>query len=266
VLDGYRYTEDSVNRLFHKDILGRANCYDLPPVQKEQSVAILGGQVKVVEYGENRHPGLAVQPDDQVEQGQLVPQVEVVCRLVQQEQAGILGQAHRKIRPLPFASAQFGDRSVDQVQDIGMCHRKSDNFQIPFRFTSDPRDVRRPSHQDNLLDCEGQVHGEVLRQACHGPCKLTPGDQLQGAALESNLARLREQRAGCNSQEGRLTASIRPDDADELALRNLHRHVPQSECAAVAGADVVKREHVSSRKMTSFVEAETGRTDRQAAT
>jgi hypothetical protein len=54
-------------------------------IQQDQSVAILGSKVEVVEYGNNRHAGLTIQVPYQVEDGQLMPDVEVTCWFIQQE-------------------------------------------------------------------------------------------------------------------------------------------------------------------------------------
>ena len=66
---------------------------------------------------QHHHDGpaaLAVEPGDQVEHLDLVGEVEVRGRLVEQQQVGVLGQRHRDPGPLALAAGELVERTVAQ--------------------------------------------------------------------------------------------------------------------------------------------------------
>jgi hypothetical protein len=67
-----------------------------------------------VEHGNHSQAAGAIQPGDQVENRQLVRQIEMIRRLVEQKNLRLLGQAHGDQRPLPLAAAEGRDSSASR--------------------------------------------------------------------------------------------------------------------------------------------------------
>ena len=64
-------------------------------------------------------PRAAVEVGEQVQHLDLVGDVEVGGRLVEQQQVGLLGQRHRDPDPLALPAGEFVDRPVGQVGGAG---------------------------------------------------------------------------------------------------------------------------------------------------
>ena len=116
------------------------------PIQKNHSITILGSQVQIVEHGDNRNAGAAVQVADQTQDGLLMSDVEVTCRFIQQKDLGLLGQAHGKQLALTFAPADLGNRPIGEVGNVREVHGVSGRCVVVLAFIAEPGQMRRPSH------------------------------------------------------------------------------------------------------------------------
>ena len=83
-----------------------------PCVQQHHLVGDGGGLVEVVQHDADRDAVLVGEVADQVEDLHLVAQVEEGGRLVEQQHAGLLGQAGGQPDPLQLAAGQLVDRPV----------------------------------------------------------------------------------------------------------------------------------------------------------
>ena len=86
--------------------LGRPLRGHPPTGQRDQPVARGGGQVQVVEHGQDR-PTLLRQTADRPREVHHVADVEVRGGLVQKEHRGILGQGLGQDHQLPLTAGQF---------------------------------------------------------------------------------------------------------------------------------------------------------------
>ena len=104
---------------------------------------------------QHHHDGaaaLAVEPGDQVEHLDLVGEVEVRRRLVEQQQVGVLGQGHRDPGALPLTAGELVERPVAQVGGVGHRQRRLDDLLVLGRPLAEPALVRVPAAADQVAD------------------------------------------------------------------------------------------------------------------
>ena len=89
---------------------GRAGGVDPALVQQHDLVRHGGGMVQVVQDDPECRPVVVREIADQIEGLDLVAQVEMVGRLVEQQDAGVLGETGRQPDPLELAAGELVDR------------------------------------------------------------------------------------------------------------------------------------------------------------
>ena len=82
----------------------------------DQVRGIAAGLVEVVQHGDDGAP-LAIQLGEQFEQFDLVDDIQVGGRLVEQQQRGFLRQHHGDPHALPLAAGERVERSLGQAVD-----------------------------------------------------------------------------------------------------------------------------------------------------
>ena len=102
---------------------GRALGDDPPVAHRDQVVGVAGGQVEVVQHHHDRGAAASLRSREQVEHLDLVGDVEVRRRLVEQQQVGPLGQRHRDPDPLPLAAGELVDDPLGEVEGAGQLER-----------------------------------------------------------------------------------------------------------------------------------------------
>ena len=127
---------------------------------------------------------------------------------------------------------------IGEMRHVAKLHHVPGDLEIPLRFAADPGQMRRAAHQHDFADREGQVEREILQEAGHDPGQLAAADFPHVAALDRDLSLHRGQHAADDAQQRGLAAAVRPDQAQELAGRNVEPHVPQHGPPVVSGNDV----------------------------
>ena len=97
-----------------QDLLTRAGRDEVALIKQHQSVACSSCQVEVMEHD---HGG-GVNGFDEVEQGELMADVEVIGGLVEQQMAGLLGDGSGDENPLTFPAGQLGDKSIRETCQV----------------------------------------------------------------------------------------------------------------------------------------------------
>lgn len=181
-----------------------------------------GGVVEVVQHRDQRTALLLVQPGAQVQDLDLVGDVEVRGRLVEQQQRRLLGQRHGDPDALALAAGQLVHRPVGEVGDPGGGHRLVD----------DPLVLARPLPQEALVGvaAPGDQFGDAdpvrrdrrLRQQAEGAGDLAGGQVVDVPTVQQHRAGARAQHPRQRAQQGRLATRVRPDDHRERSVG--HRH------------------------------------------
>src|SRR3989441_9470018 len=195
-----------------------------PPVQEGAVVAHDEHDARIRPQG-GRHDLLALD-------------VEVVRRLVEDEEVVVLGDELREREARPLAAAELADAAVDRVPP------EPEAAEEP----SGPRlRRRRIPHAADLLE-EGAGEVELLRL-------LREVADLQVLAPEDG-SRVRLLASDQDLEEGRLPGAVRPDEADLVALRELEVDVREEEAAAVGLRDALEADDPRTRGARAEGEAE----------
>ena len=102
---------------------GAPSAIDRAVAQGDEVGGVPGRVVEVVQHRDQGAALLLVQLGAQVEHVDLVLDVEVRGRLVEQQQRGLLGERHRDPHALPLAAGQFVDIAIGEFGDAGGGHR-----------------------------------------------------------------------------------------------------------------------------------------------
>ena len=92
-----------------------------------------------------------------------MPDVEMTCRLIQEEHFRLLGETHGNQHALPLAPADFRDGPIGNVQDTGQFHRALGDREVMRGFAAEPGYVGPAAHQDNFADWECQAQRMILQ-------------------------------------------------------------------------------------------------------
>ena len=202
----------------------------------DQVLGVAGGQVQVVQHDDDGAAALGVQPADQVEDVDLVGEVEVGRRLVEQQQVGALRERHRDPGALPLAAGERVDRPVGEVGHVRPGQRLGDDRLVVPRPLPQPALVRVPAAGDQVGDGEPLRGDRRLRQQAEHLGDLAgrrPGDRLP---VEQHLAARRPQQPAQGAQQRRLAAAVGPDDRGERALGQLQVEVVDDDAVVVGEA------------------------------
>ena len=135
-------------------------------VEQHDVVGDERGVVQVVEDDAERGAVLVGQLADQVERLDLVAEVEVVGRLVEQEDAGVLGEAGGQPDPLELAAGQLVDGAVGHGRDPGEGHGPVDGRPVGVVERREPAAVRVAAEGHDVADGEaGGVRAGTARAA-----------------------------------------------------------------------------------------------------
>ena len=147
----------------------------------DQVVGVPAGEVEVVHHDHDGRAAPPVEVGEQVEHLELVAQVEVGGRLVEQQQIGLLGERHRDPDPLPLAAAHLLDRPVGQLQRAGGGQRLGHGSVVVGRPLPEPALVRVAASTDQIGDGDALRRDRGLRQQAHHLGDLLARDGGDGA-------------------------------------------------------------------------------------
>ena len=201
---------------------------------------------------EQERAGIVAQPALEPDHG---IEIEMIRRLVEQQQRGTAHQGTREVQPDPPASGEFVDRTdfvfrreAETVQEPARAGPRGvavDRFELGVQGREPlavPRTVggRNPSLElaqlpvavENVIDCRALAVRRLLGDVRDDPVRR----QADAAGVRLQLARHQREQAG-------LAAAVRARDADLLARVDLERRVLEQEPRAAAQGDVRELEH-----------------------
>ena len=143
--------------------------HDPPLAHGDQVVGVAGREVEVVQHHHDGGAAGLVEVGEQVEHLDLVGDVEVRRRLVEQQQVGLLGQGHRDPDPLALAARELVDEPVGEVEGVGELERLGDRLLVLGRPPPERALVRVAATPDQVDDADPLGCDRVLRQQPQGP-------------------------------------------------------------------------------------------------
>ena len=177
----------------------------------------VGREGKVMEHGEDRRSVALVEVDEQLHDLDLMTDVEVRGRLVEDEDRGGLGERDGHEDQLSLAQRQPPGVTVGEATDADPFHGGLDGVVVHRARTVERRIVGQTPQGDDLADRHREWHlGEL------GDDRDRPGDRLavtaeDRLALQCDAAIARFEDAREEPQQGRLAGAVRPDEGDPLA-------------------------------------------------
>lgn len=207
------HVEDVFEHARGEDLGRRPGRDDRSVVHDDHLVTELRRQVQVVERSDRGDPQFA----GERQEFELVAHIEVVRRLVEDENARALCKRSGEHDPLALAARKGLPRSVGELDDARTAHRVGDNVAVEFGVSCEYPLMRESAEHDHL------VHGQFelgRRLLCHDRQllrHLTRCERMTVAPIEEHGASSRTGDAVDRLEERRLPRSVRPDDSDEAA-------------------------------------------------
>jgi hypothetical protein len=112
--------------------------------------------VEVVKHDPQRRRVLIGEVTDQVEDLHLIAEVEMVGGFVQQQDAGVLGEAGREPDPLQLAAGELVDRAIGHSVDPGQSHGVLDGRAVGVCERRETTAVGVPAEADHVADLEAR--------------------------------------------------------------------------------------------------------------
>ncbi len=173
--------------------------------------------------------------------------VEVVGRLVQQQQLGRVQQQARQRDPAPLAARQRADGRVEAGREPAQVHAPQEAVEDGAeRGVGRPLVIGPPAHQ---LVADGQRGIEVVALGDQGHVEPADAGDAPG---------VRRLEAADEPQQRQLAVAVAPHHADPLALVDAERDAPQHLAAAVALVDRVQVDQVAGGQASALSASRVG--------
>ena len=217
----------------HQDRFGGAVGPEAAAVEDPQPVGEAGGEFEVVDR-RNHGPARLGERSDAAHQVELVTDVEVGRRLVEEEEGSVLRERLGKERPLLLAAGEVRDGAVGEVPDVEGVEGRRHAVTVPLAERLGPPEVGRPAERDHLGD--GEVDSEVGLLSDQGDragaLPRRPGADL--AVVEGEVAGVGDEARYCTEQR-RFARSVRSHKG--YALTGVHAERQPSEHAPAVEVD-----------------------------
>ena len=199
----------------------------------DEVVGVARRQVEVVQHHHDRGAAHLVELGEQVEHLDLVGDVEVRRRLVEQQQVGLLGEGHRDPHALALAAGELVDQPVGEVEGVGQLEGLRHGLLVLARPAPEGALVRVPPAADEVDDADALGGHRVLRQQAERARHLARGQRGDRLPVEEHRARRRAQQSRHPPQQRGLAARVGADDHGDLAVRHLGGQLANDGRAAV---------------------------------
>jgi hypothetical protein len=201
-----------------EDVLGQTVGDD--PARFEQRDPVGDGRslVEVVQDDADRDSVVVRQVADEVEEFDLVAQVEIGGRLVEQQHTGFLGEATGEPHPLQLTAGQVVGAPLGEVRHTGQRERTVDRGRRVRIGPAEAAPVRVAAELDDVPHGQSAGRGAALGQQGDVARELT-GTQGEavGVAVDPERGVAAPLQPGDRPQERRLAAAVGADQHGHLA-------------------------------------------------
>ncbi len=219
---------------------------DPPRVQQQDPVGDGGRLVEVVQDGSDGDPVVVRQVPHEVEEFDLVAQVEVVRRLVEQEHARLLGEAAGEPDALELAAGQVFGAPFGEVRDAGHGEGTVDRGPAARVGPAPAAPVRVATEFDDVPHGQSAGRGAALGEQRDVPGELAGAQgQAVGLAVDDKGGGPGPLEARERAQQRRLPAAVRTDQHGHLARAQRHRGVVDDVDAFVRHGDTRGRQFMT---------------------
>ena len=198
-----------------------------PPRQHHQVIAVLARQVEIVHHHHRRQPPLRGQTACQVQDLDLVVDIEMSRRFIQQQHIRPLRQRAGDHAPLPLAPRQRRDRPIRQHRCVRKLHTLPRDLVIPRPFDPEARQVWRSAHQHHFPHRELEVHRVILRDHRQPPRHRIRPHLIDVDPVQQHPPIQRRQHPAQRPHQRRLPRPVRPHHAHEPAPLRAQTHLSQ---------------------------------------
>jgi hypothetical protein len=204
----------AADRLRREHRPGRAGRHHLARGQHVDAVAEQRGQAQVVQRREHGD----AEPGDDLEDLNLVMDVEVVGRLVQDEMVGFLGQRPGDQNELLLAAGQGVEPAPGQLLAAHALDRQLDDVAVGVGVAVEGFLVRRPADHHHLPDGEIELAGGFLRDHRDAPRRVLGAQRQHVGAVQQDPPGGRRVYPVDRPQDRRFPAAVRPHQPGEFAV------------------------------------------------
>ena len=176
-------------------------------------------------------------------QRQLVVNVEVVGRLVKQQDARLLRQRAGNVRALALTARQGAPVLLALLLHADQRQRFGDNLIITLRPGLQGAQPGGAPQLDGILHRDRIDRVGHLRNQRQPARDHAPGNSMHRLAFEKDLARTRRIDAGQQTQEAGFARTVGADQPQHFPGVQAQTHVLHQPCAAHAPADIARFQH-----------------------
>ena len=184
-------------------------------------VRVARREVEVVQDHHDRGAADLVELGEQVEDLDLVGDVEIGRRLVEEQQLGLLGKGHRDPHALPLAAGELVHQALREVQGVGELECPGHGLLVRVRPPSQRTLVGMTPAADEVDHADAFGRDGVLRQQAEGAGHLARRQLGDRAPVQQHRAGGRSQEPGHAAQQRGLAACVGSHDAGDLAVRDV---------------------------------------------
>ena len=189
-------------------------------LQQHALRAVAQGQVEVVDDDEYCFALIAVDVGQQLHNFELVGDIEVGCRFVEQEVGRLLCQCTCYHHALQFAAAHLAWQRQPQMPCVGLFHALLHDVPVMLRLVLKVPLIRVAPHKDGFEGRKFDIGLRMLLYARYSLCQLACGVVAGRFAVDNYFAMCGVYQVGYAPQQGRLAASVGPHDGTKRAVRD----------------------------------------------
>src|SRR5215207_8311414 len=232
------------DELGRQHLTGLARGCDAPVGEHDDVIGVARRERQVVQRSEHREPAMRELPEES-QHRELRPHVEVVRRLVEQEQLGLLGERPRDVHPLSLAARERRVLTVGEVHEVRVLEAAAHDGPVELARSGERAEVGGAAERDDLRDPEaGRVLHVLLGEGYDaGPFAATQRGEV--AAVEARRSGIRSLDARDEVQQRALAGAVRAEEGPHIARGHWAVDVVDDEAAAAREADAIRPETVA---------------------